>query len=164
MRGLRSALAMLLTAVAVLGVVALGAAGGALYWNRVEARSQQATRDALVPLAAQQIPKVFGYDFQTVERSLDEAARMLTPDYRKEFEEQMNKNIIPQARQRQVVAQVNVVGVGVLEAQRNTGSLLVFMNQTLTDKSKQPLYQGTRLKVDYRKIGGNWLINYIAPI
>ena len=82
-----------------------GAIGGALYWGRVLVRAQQATRDALIPMAADQIPKVFGYDYQTVERSLGDAANYLTPEYRREFEDRVNKDIIPQARDRQVVAQ-----------------------------------------------------------
>lgn len=164
MRRVWSGLAWLASTLVLLAIVALGGLGGALYWDRVDVHAQQATRDAIAPLAAAQIPKVFGYDYQTVERSLAEASGMLTPSYRAEFEEQMSKSIIPEARQRQVVAQATVVGVGVLEAQRDSGSVMVFMNQTLTDKSKEPLYQGTRLKVDYQKLGGNWLINYIAPI
>ena len=43
------------------------------------------TRDELAPLAAKQIPQVFGYDYQTVERSLNEMYPLLTPDYRQEF-------------------------------------------------------------------------------
>ena len=61
---------------------------------------------------------------------------MLTPDYRKEFEDRANKDIIPQARERQLVSQANVVGVGVLDAQRNSASVMVYMNRTVTDKSK----------------------------
>ena len=68
-----------------------------------------------MPLAAEQIPKVFGYDYQTVERSLLDAGNYLTSDYRREFEDRVNKDIIPQARERQVVSQANVVGVGVLD-------------------------------------------------
>jgi Mce-associated membrane protein len=63
-----------------------------------------------------------------------------------------------------VVSQANVVGVGVLAAQRNTGSVMVYMNRTITDKSKQPVYDGSRLRVDYEKVDGKWLINYITPI
>ena len=74
----------------------------------------------LTPLAAKQIPQVFGYDYQTVERSLNEVYPLLTPDYRQEFEDRANKDIIPQARERQLVSQANVVGVGVLSAQRNS--------------------------------------------
>ena len=161
---LRSGLALFVVAVVTAGIVALGAVGGALYWDRVQVRAQQATRDALMPMAADQIPKVFGYDYQTVERSLGDAANYLTPDYRREFEDRVNKDIIPQARDRQVVAQANVVGVGVLEAQRDSGSVLVYMNRTITDKSRQPAYDGSRLKVDYQKVDGRWLINYIQPI
>lgn len=164
MARLRSWSVLLLVTVFVAGIVPLGALGGALYWNRVEVRAQQATRNAIVPLAVDEIPKVFGYDYQTVERSLGEAAGYLTPDYRREFEDRIDKDIIPAARDRQVVAQADVVGVGVLEAQRDSGSVLVFMNRTVTDKSRQPAYDGSRLKVDYQKVDGKWLISYIQPI
>jgi Mce-associated membrane protein len=157
-------LVTLLTALIVVGIVALGGIGGSLYWNRIELRAEQTTRAQLGPLAADQIPKVFGYDYQTVERSLTDAYTLLTPDYRREFEDRANKDIIPQARERQVVSQANIVGVGVLEAQRNSGSVLVYMNRTVTDKSKQPAYDGSRLRVDYKRVNGKWLINFIAPI
>ena len=78
-------------------------------------RAKQATRAELAPLAKEQIPLVFGYDYQTVERSLDDVYPLLTPTYRQEFEDRATKDIIPQARERQLVSQANVVGVGVLE-------------------------------------------------
>ncbi|MEZ0363057.1 mammalian cell entry protein [Mycobacterium sp. pUA109] len=154
-----------LVAVVLAGAfVGLSGAGGWLYWNRVERHGAQLTRAALAPLAADEIPKVFGYDYQTVERSLTEAYPLLTPAFRREFEERATKDIIPQARQRQVVSQVSVVGVGILAAQRTSGSVMVYMNRTVSDKSKQPLYDGSRLRVDYQKVGGKWLINDIKPI
>ena len=164
---MRNWVAKLLGTVTILLAVAFVAAAGAggwIYWNRVELRGAQVTRDELAPLAARQIPQVFGYDYQTVERSLNEVYPLLTPDYRHEFEDRANKDIIPQARERQLVAQANVVGVGVLNAQRNSASVMVYLNRTVTDKSKTPIYDGSRLRVDYRKIGGKWLINYITPI
>lgn len=153
-----------LIALTAVAIVALSAVGGWLYWNRVELTAQQQTRSELAPLATDQVPKVFGYDFQTVERTLTDAAGLLTPDYRKEFQDRAKKDIIPQARDRQVVSQANVVGAGVLTAQRNSGSVMVFMNRTVTDKSRQPVYDGSRLKVDYQKLDGKWLISYITPM
>jgi Mce-associated membrane protein len=164
MRRLTTWLVAVLTALVVAGIVALAGIGGSLYWNRVEMRDAQITRAELAPLAADQIPKVFGYDYQTVERSLTDAYTLLTPDYRREFEDRANQKIIPEARERQVVSQASVVGVGVLEAQRNSGSVMVYMNRTVTDKSQQPAYDGSRLRVDYQKVDGKWLINYITPI
>jgi len=144
--------------------VALAGAGGWMFWTRIETTREQAARAELAPLAAQQIPRVFGYDYQTVERSLNEIYPLLTPSYRQEFQDRATKDIIPQARERQLVSQANVVGTGVLAAQRNSASVMVYMNRTVTDKSKQPIYDGSRLKVDYVKIDGKWLINYITPI
>lgn len=159
--------AKLLGALAVVlstAFVGLGAVGGWLFWDGVELRSEQSARAELPSLAIEQIPRVFGYDYQTVERSLTEVYPLLTPSYRQEFQERANKDIIPQARERQLVSQANVVGAGVLAAQRTSASVMVYMNRTVTDKSRQPVYDGSRLRVDYQKIGDQWLINYITPI
>jgi Mce-associated membrane protein len=142
-------------------LVALGGIGGYLYWNRTEIRAEQQASRELPPLAAQQIPLILGFDYQTVERSRTEVYNLMTPDFRRQYEEDTTKNVIPQARDRQVVSQVNVVGSGMLSAQRDSGSVLVFMNRTVTDKSKTPVYDGSRLRVDYQKIDGKWLIKDI---
>jgi Mce-associated membrane protein len=146
--------------------VGLAGVGGSLYWQRVETRSEQAARDELGPLAQQQIPAVFNYDYKTVERSLNDAYKLLTPDYRKEFEGKANSDIIPQARQREVVSQANVVGVGVMDAHRNSAAVMVYINRTVSEKSNrdQPIYDGARLRVEYKRIDGKWMINYITPI
>ncbi|MDT5207887.1 MAG: Mce-associated rane protein [Mycobacterium sp.] len=164
MRGWAARLVVSLTVLLAVGFVGLAAVGGWLYWNRVELRGEQTARAEVAPLATKQIPQVFGYDYQTVERSLNDVYPLLTPDYRHEFEDRANKDIIPQARERQLVSQANVVGVGVLSAQRNSASVMVYMNRTVTDKSKTPIYDGSRLRVDYQKIDGKWLIKYITPI
>ncbi|MDT5064730.1 MAG: Mce-associated rane protein [Mycobacterium sp.] len=142
-------------------LVALAGAGGYLYWNRVEIKAEQQASQELPPLAAQQIPLILGFDYQTVERSRTEVYNLLTPDFRRQYEDDTTKNVIPQARDRQVISQVNVVGTGMLASQRDSGSVMVFMNRTVTDKSKTPVYDGSRLRVDYEKIDGKWLINDI---
>ena len=156
--------------VAVLGallavaVVGLGALGGYTFWQNEQVEGAQQTREALPALATEQVPKIFGFDYQTVERSLDEAALLLTDDYKAEFENRAQTEIIPQARDRQLVTQANVVGAGMLDAQRDSGSVLVFLNRTVTDKTKQPVYDGSRLRVDYAKQRGEWKIKFIQPI
>jgi Mce-associated membrane protein len=144
--------------------VGLSAVAGWFYWGRVESRGEAAARAVLPGLAAKEIPAVFAYDYQTVERSLSDAYPMLTPDYRQEFRKSADAQIIPEAKKREVVVQANVVGVGVMNAKRNSASLMVFMNRTVTDKTRQPLYDGSRLRVDFKKIGKQWLIAYITPI
>jgi len=144
--------------------VGLSAVAGWFYWGRVESSGEAAARAVLPGLAAKEIPAVFAYDYQTVERSLSDAYPLLTPDYRQEFRKSANAQIIPEAKKREVVVQANVVGVGVMSAKRNSASLMVFMNRTVTDKSRQPLYDGSRLRVDFKKIGKQWLIAYITPI
>ena len=146
--------------------VSLAAVGGGMYWQRVEMRGVQAARDELGPLAQKQIPTVFTYDYKTVERNLIDAYSLLTPGYRKEFEDRANSDIIPQARARELVSQANVVGVGVLDAQRDSAAVMVYINRTVSEKDnrEQPIYDGARLRVDYQRIDGKWLISYITPI
>ncbi len=148
----------------VVAFVGLSAAAGWFYWNRVENRGEETARALLPQLAAKEIPAVFAYDYQTVERSLTAAYPLLTPDYRQEFQKSANTQIIPEAKKREVVVQANVVGVGVMSAKRDSASVMVYMNRTVTDKSRQPLYDGSRLRVDFKKIGKQWLIAYITPI
>jgi Mce-associated membrane protein len=161
MRRWTARLVALVGVVLALGLVALGGLGGYLYWNRTEIRAEEQAREVLPPLAAQQIPMILGFDYQTVERSRLDAYNLMTPEFRRQYEDDTSKNVIPQARDRQVVSQVNVVGVGMLAAQRDSASVMVFMNRTVTDKSKQPVYDGSRLRVEYQKIDGKWLIGDI---
>jgi len=144
--------------------IALGGVGGSLYWNRVERVGEEQARSELPELAAQQIPVILGFDYQTIERSRTDAYLLLTPEFRRQYEDDTTKNVIPQARDRQVISQVNVVGVGMLDAHRDSGSVMVFMNRVITDKTKQPLYDGSRLRVDYQKVGRDWRISDITPI
>ena len=62
--------------------------------------------------------------------------------------------------------QANVVGTGVITAKRDSASVMVYMNRTVSDKSsrQQPVYDGSRLRVDFKRIDGKWLIAYITPI
>ncbi len=145
-------------------IVGLSAAGGWFFWQRVQSEGEQSARAVLPELAAKRIPEVFGYDYQTVERSLSAVYPMLTPEYRQEFQKSANAQIIPEAKKREVVVQANVVGVGVMSAKRTSASVMVYLNRTVTDKSRQPVYDGSRLRVDFKKIGDEWLIAYITPI
>jgi Mce-associated membrane protein len=161
---LRARLVVLVGIILAAALIALGGMGGTLYWNRVERVGEQQARTELPQLAAQQIPIILGFDYQTIERSRTDAYNLLAPDFRREYEDDTTKNVIPQARIRQIVSQVNVVGVGMLDAHRDSGSVMVFMNRVLTDKTKQPLYDGSRLRVDYEKVGRDWRIKDITPI
>jgi Mce-associated membrane protein len=145
-------------------VVGLSGAAGWFYWERVETRGEAAARAVVPKLATTEIPEVFAYDYQTVERSLSVAYPLLTPEYRQEFQKSANTQIIPEAKKREVVVQANVVGVGIMTAKRDSASVMVYLNRTVTDKSRQPLYDGSRLRVDFKKIGKQWLIAYITPI
>jgi Mce-associated membrane protein len=121
-------------------------------------------RSAVLDVARTDIPKIFSYDYQTVDRSLSDAYPLLTPNYRQEFQKSAKSQIIPEARKRQVVVQVNLVGAAVESLDRSTAQLLVFMNRTVTEASRQPVYDGSRLRLTMRYVDNKWLIDYITPV
>lgn len=146
-------------------VVAGSAFGGVTYWRHVELTAAQQTAAVLPDMAKQAVPKILGYDYQSVERSSVEALALMTPSFRKRYQDMTAKNhIFDNAKQRQVISQVSIVGVGMLSSHRDSGSVLVFVNRVITDKAKQPTYEGSRLRVEYQRIGGQWLINEMTPI
>ena len=124
--------------VVAVALVVLAGFAGAGYYNLSTAEAAQLSRTQLRQLAFDAVPKVFGFDYQTVEASMTEAEGLLTPAYRTEFAERAKTDIIPAARERRLVTQVTVTGAGVLDAHRDTGSVLVFMNRTVTDKRMAP--------------------------
>ena len=109
----------------------------ALYWHRVEIQGEQAGRAPILAAGAATDPEGLRLRLPDGRAQPQRRYPLLTPDYRQEFKDRANKDIIPQARERQLVSQANIVGVGVLDAQRNSGSVMVYMNRTVTDKSKQ---------------------------
>jgi Mce-associated membrane protein len=152
-------------AVLAAAVVVLGGVGGAVYWQHVELTGEQRTAATLPDMAREAVPKILGYDYQSVERSSVEALNLMTPEFRKKYQDMTTQNhIFENARQRQVISQVDVVGVGILSSHRDSGSVLAFVNRIITDKTKQPTYEGSRLRVEYQRIGGQWLINEMTPI
>ncbi len=150
--------------VAALAVIGLSAVAGGMYWNRVDTLATRGASETLIKQAGKQVGSIFGYDFQTVERSLDEQYSGLTPEYRREFEDKANKEIIPQAKQRKIVSQTSIVGTGVIAAHRDSAQVVVYMNRTITDSSRTPVYDSSSIQVDYKRVGDKWLISYITPL
>jgi Mce-associated membrane protein len=123
-----------------------------------------AARSAVLDVAQTNITKIFSYDYRTVERSIDDAYPLLTPDYGREFQKTANAQIIPEARKRQVVVQAAVVGTAVESLDLGSAELLVFMNRTVTEPANAPVYDGSRLQVTMRRVDNKWLIDFIKPI
>ncbi|KRQ28460.1 MULTISPECIES: hypothetical protein [Mycobacteroides] len=151
-------------AIVVLAVIGLSAVAGGMYWHRVDTIASRAAGQTLIKQAGKQVGSIFGYDYQTVERSLDEQYAGLTPEYRREFEDKANREIIPQAKQRKIVSQTSIVGTGIIAAHRDSAQVVVYMNRTITDQSRTPVYDSSSIQVDYTRAGDKWLISYITPL
>ena len=109
------------------------------------------------PLATKEIPEVFAYDYQTVERSLGAAYPLLTPDYRAGVREERQQEDHP--RGHASVRWSCRRASSAWESWRpnvNSASVMVYMNRTVTDKipaaalRRQPVAGG--LPADRRQV------------
>ena len=107
---------------------------------------------------------IFGYDYQTVERSLTEVTAA-DPGLPRGVRGRATKDIIPQARERQVISQANVVGVGVLDAQRDSG-FGDGVHEPHGHRQVQAAASTTAAGCasTTRRSTAQWLIKYITPI
>ena len=62
-------------AIVVLAVIGLSAVAGGMYWHRVDTIASRAAGQTLIKQAGKQVGSIFGYDYQTVERSLTNSTR-----------------------------------------------------------------------------------------
>jgi Mce-associated membrane protein len=157
----------------VLVVVLVAATAGAGYFGVAQMNSKDrppavvdgaAQRESVQKTTSTDLQKLLSYDFQTIEQTLNAAASQLTPKFRSTFLDKANKEIIPQARQRKMTSQVNIVGVGVTDLDDARASVIAFVNSTYSSPDSQPVYSGSRLRVALAKHGDSWLIDQIDVI
>lgn len=120
-------------------------------------------RSAVLDVARAGIPKIFAYDYRTVEQQLTAATDLMTPAYRAEFTKN-SPQIVTEAKRRQTVVQADIVGAAVESLDVGSGQLLVFMNRTVVDGPQAPVYEGSRLRVIMQFTDDKWLIAHITPV
>lgn len=121
-------------------------------------------RSAVLQVTSVAIPKMLGYKPDTVESTLTDALSLMTRRYQAVFSERLHREIIPQARQRQLTNDVSVVGAGVEALSRDRAAVLVFVNRTVTAPGHGQYREGSRLRVQLQDVGGAWLIDDIDPV
>lgn len=153
--------------VAGLGVLAVAVtiASATLTIRAHEGRSQEDTRHQARAQAAQMVPDILSYDFNTIDDHFTNALEYLGGDFRTQFESVSKDVIIPSAKERQVVTSATVVESSVVSADADAATVLMFLNQSTTSTdSPAPKLDGSRVQVSLQRDGDSWQITEMTPV
>lgn len=72
--------------------------------------------------------------------------------------------IIPGAKEKSLTVQVVVQGAAVLDAEADSATTMLFLNQiTTSSESPEAVASGSRVKMSLEKQDGRWLVNNVQP-
>lgn len=151
--------------VAVLVVTALVGCDAFLGWRLHHAHAAVNDRTALLARVNVVMPELLSYSGTTITTDTAKAAADTTGDFKTEFTTAMRTVVAPTATRTGVVTKASVSAAGVTTLNANTATVLVFLNQTTTSKTRPlPAVTGSRLSVTLEKVNGQWLVSGVKPL
>jgi Mce-associated membrane protein len=148
-------------AVALVGVIVVfGTLTGLYLQGYLHARAVANGRDDALQAAKVAMPHFASYSYKTFDANVATAGKYLTPQYRTTYESFQAKAVRTTALKYHAAVTAEVTYAGVSSSHgTNQVRLVVFVNQTETNtKVSAPLLSQSRVRVEMRKVGGNWLI------
>lgn len=158
-------LRVLLSALAVVIVIALVAGVGVLFYQNRQNEQTDAARTDATSAASAQAAAMLAYDFGNVEEELAAAADGLTGDFKDEYTTLVSEVIAPAAKEKSLTVQVTIQGSAVVAAEPESATIMLFLNQ-ITTSSDNPdaSSSGSRVRMDMEKVDGRWLASNLTPI
>ncbi|QZS52612.1 hypothetical protein [Rhodococcus opacus] len=130
-----------------------------------DGRSQEEIRAQALTQAAQLVPDILSYDFNTVDDHFTSSLEHLGGEFRTQFESVSKDVIIPSAKERQVVTSATVVESSVVSVDTDAATVLMFLNQSTTSTDNPaPKLNGSRVQVSLHRDGDSWQITEMTPV
>jgi len=141
---------------------------GLVVWQGLEYRKDrqiEQAREEAVAAASEQAIEMLAYKFDTAGDELSKAADGLTGDFRDDYTKLIQDVIVPGAEEKQLTVQVTVQAGGVISAEPDSASVLLYLNQ-ITTSAEVPEAQtaGSRVIVDLQKVDDQWLVSSLKPV
>ncbi|MFD4367314.1 h domain protein [Rhodococcus sp. NPDC058521] len=141
---------------------------GLVVWQGLayrEDRQVEQTREEVVDVAGQQAVAMLAYNFDTAEDQLTSASDGLTGSFREDYTKLINDVIVPGAQEKKLTVQVTVQAGGVISAEPEHASVLLYLNQITTSAdAPEAKTSGSRVKIGLDKVDGRWLVNNLEPV
>ena len=131
--------------------------------NRHDADTVTARREA-PPAAGETVSKMLSYTAADVDKQLG-AVTGLTGSFQDDYHSLVGKTIAPVAKQKGVTTRAHVVATGVLAAEPERVTLLMYIDQvTVSTAVPAPTTSTSRVTVTAEKHGNHWLVSGMTPL
>lgn len=156
------------SSVAVMAAAAVAVAGLVAVQYFDQHRQDQAVAEAhqdIAEIAQASTIALLSYQPDTVDADLQSAAGRLTGGFLDYYSKYTKEVVIPAAKEKKVDTQAEAVGSGVVSADADRATVLVFINQTTTTvDNPQPSKVASTVQVSLVKVDGRWLVDEFKPI
>ena len=145
-------------------VIAFGTAATLLFLkDREQSAVEEASRRHLA--ASKAAKALSSYDYRTIDADMKSAADMTTGKLRRDYEKTM-PSFKANATRRQLVGTTTVLKTGVIDAEPDKVTVLVYANRSSTTKDAETprLPESLRLKMTMVEVDGKWLAQRVDVI
>ncbi|QTI68748.1 hypothetical protein [Gordonia polyisoprenivorans] len=169
---MRLSVAQVLAGVLTLLVVASVALAGVLGYRYLDARWTEQARDSSLDAARSYATTMFGYDPGNVEAHVNSSKSVVTGAAKSQYDKLItnpvqgqNIDFIEGVKKQQVVSQAVIQDAGVVTNTRDSSTVLIFMNQSVSRGGKDLVrVDPSRLTFAMVKQDGRWMIQNIDVI
>lgn len=162
-----------LIALVVLVAVTIGAAVIALLLHRTNSHTRQlraveSAREGAIAAAAQDIPKILGYDYRQLPAGIKAAKALETGQFLTQYTSTAQK-VLASAPSVKAIVTATVAGQSIVQAQPDRVTLLLFVDQESVkqlkgEKTATTRIDPSRVQLTMSKVQGRWLISDLEPL
>lgn len=121
--------------------------------------------DSIGKIASEGVRAVLSYESATATQDTTEAQKYLGGDFLKYFRDFTAQVVVPAAQDKGITMKAEVVGAGVISAESQDASVVVFVNQLASsDDGNPPTTTQSAIKVALEKAGDTWRIVEFEPV
>lgn len=151
--------------VLVLLVAGSGAWDASLASQESQTRNTQSAENAAAAAATTDIEQILSYDYRDLSADLSRAIGDTTGEFNGQFTVLASQLITPTATQQHTITTATVPDVSVISATGNQVVVLVFVDQSTTDKTQTKAQKNvSQLKVTMENVGGRWLVEQFQAL
>jgi Mce-associated membrane protein len=146
-------------------VAMLGLAAGLYFFQyRPDRQIDDAAARWAIRAASDGAVAVVSYSSDTLDRDFAKAKSDLTGEFLAYYNKFSQEIVAPAVRGKHLTQQAAVVRAAISELHPNSAVVLVFLNETTTEKDKpQPLTTPSSVRITLTKVNGSWLISKLDP-
>jgi Mce-associated membrane protein len=137
----------------------LAMSAGLLKWKDSSIRGIDLARSQSVSAAKDSTVAVLTFRSDTVDRDVAAARERLTGGFLDTYNQRTQQELIPNAKQRRVIATASVPAAASESATANHAVVLLFVTQTVRIGDAPRADTGSSVRVTLDKIGERWLIS-----